>query len=63
MCLAASAIDGTPGVMHGVLSHSSAQSAFDCITCHNIKPKVIEDMGEVIDVDVSLPECDANIVS
>ena len=63
MCLAASAIDGTPGVMHGVLSYSSAQSAFDYITCHNTKPKVIEDIGEVIDVDVSSPECDANIVS
>ena len=63
MCLAASAIDGTPGVMHGVLSHSSAQSAFDYITCRDIKPKVIEDMGEVIDLDVSSPECEANIVS
>ena len=58
MCLAPSVIDATPGVMHGVLSHSSAQSRFDFITCHKLKPKVIEDAGEGIHLDVSLPECD-----
>ena len=63
MYLAVSVIDGTPCVVHGVLSHSSAQSAFDFMTRHNLKPKVIEDVGEVIDLDVSSPECEANIVS
>ena len=57
MCLAPSVINGVPVVMHGVLSHSSAQSGFDYMTSHNLKPKVIEDAGQVIELNVSLPEC------
>ena len=58
MCLAPSVVDETPGVMHGVPSHSLAHSASNFITSHNLTPKVMGDAGQVIGLNVSLLECD-----
>ena len=58
MCLAKSKIDGTPGILHGMPSHSCKHAAFESLLKSGNAHLTVPDNGCIIELDVPSPECD-----